>query len=170
MTDLMMDLETLGQTPQCPVISLGAVFFDIKTKQLGQSFYMCLDVNEQIKYGRRPDGDTLKWWMSQSGAAKKVFAEDAKPVRVVLEAFGQFYNSNKTKPFIWGNGSTFDVSIMEDLYRMYDIKVPWFFTKVMDQRTYKRFVAKGEKVQKSGVNHNALDDAISQATFVLKHL
>ena len=170
MSDLMIDLETLGQTPQCPVISLGAVFFDEKTKQLGPRFYACLDVNEQIKHGRRPDGDTLKWWMGQSGAAKKVFSEDAKPVTQVLNDFSLFYNANSIKSFVWGNGSTFDISIMEDIYRMYGVKIPWFFTKVMDQRTYKRFMGKGEKVQKSGVDHNALDDAVSQATYVLSHL
>ena len=53
---------------------------------------------------------------------------------------------------------------------MYGIACPWLFYNVMDVRTFKRFRAGNEKLQKSGVNHNALDDAVSQANFILKHL
>lgn len=169
MEDLMIDLETLGQTPNTPVISLGACFFDIKTGQIGNTFYMVMDVSEQIERGRKPDGSTLKWWMQQTDAAKKVFSEHAKPVDVVLGTFQQWYKQNNSKAKVWGNGSTFDISILEDMYRMYKIKCPWLFYNIMDLRTFKRFNGKGEKVMKSGVNHNALDDALSQAKYVIQH-
>lgn len=37
MNNLMLDLETMGNTPNSPVISIGAVFFDPKTGDLGAS-------------------------------------------------------------------------------------------------------------------------------------
>lgn len=172
MTDLMIDFETLGQDPSTCVISLGAVFFDPETGQKGPTFYMAFDIDEQIKRGRTITGDTLKWWFNQSNGAKKVFNEKAKPAKEVLELFAKWVlgqaTISKIKP--WGNGSTFDISIIEDMFRMYDIKCPWLYYNVYDLRTFKRFIANNEKVPKSvGVDHNALDDSINQANYVIEH-
>jgi exodeoxyribonuclease VIII len=172
MIDLMIDLETIGTDPTTTVISLGACFFDLETGKIGPTFYMALDVDEQLKKGRSLDGSTLKWWMGQSGAAKKVFNEKAKSADEVLRTFSTWVLANcqisKVKP--WGNGATFDISIMENMYRMYGIKCPWMYNSIMDLRTFRRFIANGDKVDKSsGVDHNALDDAINQANFVIRH-
>ncbi len=168
MNDCMTDLETLGTDPDCIVVSLGAVFFDLEKKVLGPTFYMIAEVDEQISRGRKPSGSTIKWWLQQSDAAKKVFHEQAKPMAVVLTTFVQWYKANNSKgAFVWGNGSTFDITILEDLFRDYKIPCPWGYNKAMDLRTFKRFVAKGEQVKKGGVNHHALDDAISQAQYVM---
>lgn len=170
MKDCMTDLETLGTTQDAVVISLGAVFFDIPTKTLGPTFYMVMDVNEQIARGRKPTGDTIKWWMGQQDAAKRVFHEQAKPTKVVLETFALWYKHNFAKgAFIWGNGSTFDISILENMYRDYGLPLPWGYNKAMDLRTFKRFEADGAQIPNTGVAHNALDDAIAQANYVMEH-
>lgn len=170
--DLMIDFETLGTDPQTTVISIGACFFDEATETIGPTFYMAFDVDGQIKDGRNITGSTLKWWMGQSGAAKKVFHEKAKPAKEVLELFSQWVLAQNTISKIqpWGNGSTFDISIIEDMFRMYNVKCPWIYYNVFDLRTFKRYVAGGAKVDKSeGVDHNALDDAINQAKYVIQH-
>lgn len=179
MKDLMIDLETLGSTPETPVISLGAVFFDLEKKLLGPTFYMALDVSEQIDRGRKPTGDTIKWWMSQSDAAKRVFHEKAQPAANVLKLFSDWYKtsgnlampvlSERARAYVWGNGATFDISIMEHILRDYAIELPWGYNKAMDVRTFKRFCTKGEQIKKSGVAHNALDDAISQANYIMEN-
>lgn len=170
MTDCMIDLETLGTDPDAPVMSLGAVFFDTNTKTLGPTFYLPIDVKEQIKRGRKPSGDTLQWWMGQTDAAKIVFKEQAKPTLFVLQTFAQWFKANGGKCFVWGNGSTFDISLMEDLFRMYGVECPWKYNKIQDLRTFKRFVAKGAQVPKPAVAHHALEDAKTQAQYVLDHL
>lgn len=170
MTDLMIDLETLGTNPDCPVISIGAVFFDVDSKQLGPTFYMALDVDEQIKRGRKVTGSTLKWWMGQADAAKRVFHEQAKPVPQVLTTLAQWFKNNNSKTHVWGNGATFDISILENMFEMYGIEIPWSFSKIMDLRTFKRFQAKGARVIIPGTAHNALDDAVGQAKYILEHL
>jgi exodeoxyribonuclease VIII len=171
MKDIMIDLETLGQNPDTCVISLGACVFDIETGEIGPTFYMALDVEEQMERGRSITADTLKWWMGQSGAAKKVFHEQAKSSQEVLQTFKLWVEAQGTVSKIrpWGNGSSFDISIMEDLLRMYKVKCPWLFYNVMDMRTFRRFVANNAKVEKTGTNHNALDDAKSQAQFCIDH-
>lgn len=171
MNDLMIDFETLGQTPDTIVISLGACFFDPMNNKIGPTFYMAFEVEDQIKKGRSITADTLKWWMGQSGAAKKVFNEKAKLPKEVLETFSQWVLANSSIKNVtpWGNGASFDISIIEDLFRDYDVKCPWLFYNVMDLRTFRKYVANNAKVEKLGTNHNALDDAVSQATFVNKH-
>lgn len=175
MNDLMIDLETLGTNPDAPIISIGAVFFDIEKKVLGPTFYMALDVNEQIKRGRKVTGDTLKFWMGQSDAAKKVFHEQAKAVPQVLHTFSEWIKANNPKVYVWGNGSTFDISMLENIYLMYEdvtsfkLAAPWGYNKIMDLRTFKRFKAPDKKVIVPGTAHNALDDAIGQANFVMEN-
>jgi DNA polymerase III epsilon subunit-like protein len=170
--DTMIDLETLGTNPDSPIVSIGAVFFDLANRSLGPTFYMALDVSEQIKRGRKPSGDTIKWWMSQSDAAKKVFHEKAQPAAAVLPTFQKWLRQFDLKkgPYVWGNGSTFDLSMLEDIFRCYDLPEPWGYNKAMDVRTYKRFLAGGAQIPNAGTAHNALDDAIAQAQYIIDHL
>ena len=172
--DLMLDLETLGTNPDCPVISIGAVLFEPETGKIRDTFYIVLDINEQIERGRKVTGDTLKWWMEQSEAAQKVFKDEAKPVDVALAAFLPWIRNaggtDVSNLKVWGNGATFDVAIMENLLQQYKTPIHWKFWNIMDLRTFKRFNSKGRSVEKTGVNHNALDDAIAQANFVIECL
>lgn len=172
MKDLMIDFETLGTGADAMVISLGAVFFDIETQQLGPTFYMAFDVEDQMKKGRVFTKSTLKWWLGQADAAKKVFHEQAKPTELVLKTFSDWVKSNGGKKYTrpWGNGATFDISIIESLFEQFGVECPWMYYNIMDLRTFRRFVANGTEVpKKEGTNHNALDDAKNQAKFVLDH-
>lgn len=177
--DLMIDLETLGTHTKAPIISIGAQFFDLEKGTLGESFYANLDIKDQIDTKVRfADASTLKWWMGQDGAAKKVFKDDAHATKEVLWAFatwilqtgGASKGAKATKKVnVWGNGSSFDITLMETLFADYGIPCPWLYYNVMDMRTFKRFVANGAKVVVDGVAHNALDDAKAQAEYCLKY-
>lgn len=165
---LMIDLETLGTDPDCPVISLGAVFFG--KEGLGETFEINLDTALQIDDGRRPSGDTIKWWMSQSDAAQKVFSEKSVDPKVALKKFKDFVVSNcdikKVKP--WGRGASFDIPILEDMFKQYRLEVPWLFWNIRCHRTFTEEVFSGKGIKREGVYHNALDDAIHQANIVIE--
>lgn len=171
MNDLMIDIETLSIKDTAAVISIGACFFDTKTKEIGAKFSMNLKLDEQLK-NRTVDADTLKWWFTQSDAAKRVFSEEALPTDIVLKTFAAWVLANarveEVRP--WGNGATFDISILENLFRQYNIDPPWVFWNVRDLRTFREYVAGNAKVTKLGIDHNALDDAMSQAKYVMEHV
>lgn len=172
MQDLMIDFETLGTGPNTIVISVGAQFFDLNTGEYGPTFYMAFDIEDQMKKGRVFTPSTLKWWMSQSNGAKKVFHEQAKPTKQILETFAAWCKSNCGKKYLkpWGNGATFDISIMESLFSDFELECPWLYYNVMDMRTFRRFIANDAKVPKEeGVNHHALDDAKNQIKFCMEH-
>lgn len=169
--ELMIDFETLGTNPDSVILSIGACFFDIN-KGIGQTFYQAVDIDNQIKDGRTISGDTLKWWMKQDKEAQKVFTDgNMMPIHSSLLSFAQFISKNNINKDVcpWGNGATFDISLAENLFKQYTIPCPWKYSNVTDFRTFKRFVAKGANMEASGVKHNALDDAIWQANYVIKY-
>ncbi len=170
--DIMIDLETLGINPDCPVISIGAAAFN--ETGIKETFEVNLDTTHQIDImSRKVTADTIKWWMSQEDAAKKVFKEATVHPEVGLKALVDWITAIKKKYKVkrihpWGNGSTFDISIMENLLSQYNVKIPWEFYNIMDFRTFKRFVYDGKDMSFQGVKHNALEDAKHQANIVIE--
>lgn len=168
---LMIDLETLGTAPNAPVLAIGAVFFAPATGALGEKFYADIDVEDAMRFGTM-SGSTFKWWMQQSDAAR---AAAIKGTMFAQEAFATFrkfiYDGCSSQRHLrpWGNGASFDISIMDYAFnRITGNPAPWNFWNVRDVRTIKEL---GElkspftgKLQ--GTAHNALDDAVFQAGYV----
>ena len=174
MEDIMVDIETLGTSMDCPVISIGAAYFNLEKKQIGDTFYAIFDVADQIDSRTRfADASTIKFWMYQENAAKSVFKEGAHSTKEVLQKFREWimtHAGSKAKATkkcqVWGNGAGFDINIIESLFKDYKVDCPWLYYNVMDLRTFKRFVGKGKKIEKLGTNHNALDDVVSQINYM----
>lgn len=166
MTHVMIDLETLGTTSRSAWISIGACIFDPATGVVDpNTFYRNVDWDSALK-GRNVTGDTLKWWMRQDPEAKEAVIHAGWPIEAVLTALAEWLPSDAV---VWGNGSSFDISMLEDSYNQYGIAVPWKYFNVLDVRTVKR-LAEGKvdcrNIPFNGVKHNALSDAIYQATYV----
>ncbi|EPR6562192.1 RecE family exodeoxyribonuclease, partial [Escherichia coli] len=64
---LMIDLETMGKNPDAPIISIGAIFFDPQTGDMGPEFSKTIDLETA---GGVIDRDTIKWWLKQSREAQ----------------------------------------------------------------------------------------------------
>ncbi|EOY7921887.1 3'-5' exoribonuclease, partial [Escherichia coli] len=64
---LMIDLETMGKNPDAPIISIGAIFFDPQTGEMGPEFSKTIDLETA---GGVIDRDTIKWWLKQSREAQ----------------------------------------------------------------------------------------------------
>lgn len=167
--DVMIDIETIGTHATAPVLSIGAVVFDRDKGPTQDTFYVEIDVSSAIK-GRDVSGDTLKWWMKQSEEARKQAFGGTESMEEVLTQLTTYlavvkgkYGSYK----VWGNGSSFDITILENLYQQYDMKVPWNFWDVRDCRTVEDISkVKRSSVKRKGTHHNALDDAIYQAQYI----
>jgi hypothetical protein len=180
MKDIMVDLETLGNTPGCVILSIGAVAFDPVEGVLSpDGFYNVLNTADCMDHYLSKDEETEKWWGRQSEEARQVLrdAEDAKtsvPLKLGLENFNTFvrqYGGQRTVR-VWGNGSDFDNAILAVAFKMAGIKPNWEFWNNRCYRTLKNHCP-GPKLERVGTYHNALDDARSQAIhlmdFVEKH-
>ncbi|EHB2472636.1 exonuclease, partial [Shigella flexneri] len=63
---LMIDLETMGKNPDAPIISIGAIFFDPQTGDMGPEFSKTIDLETA---GGVIDRDVIKRWLKQSREA-----------------------------------------------------------------------------------------------------
>lgn len=172
MKHIMLDLETLDTASSAVVISIGAVAFDPHTNALGDRFYLetVEDTAAQQARGRTISGSTVQWWMQQDVLAKRVFTTPSPDgaVRVstleALSRFGIFVERNGGRDAeIWGNGADFDNMILGSLYESFDIKRPWSYGRNRCFRTMRTLHGAPKHVERFGVHHNALDDAITQA-------
>ncbi len=173
----MLDLETLGVSPGCTILSIGAVVFDPKTMTLGEEFYVVINRFNSGTRGFVEDAETVKWWMEQSEEARAaVFGyPDTRTVREALEAFACFLVAvcpEKENRVVWGNGSAFDNAILAkgyDLVWGFRDSAPWPLDK--NNRCYRTVKAMYPEVaidRSSGTHHKALDDAKAQALHMMK--
>ncbi|NSZ73890.1 3'-5' exoribonuclease [Agrobacterium tumefaciens] len=167
-TDLMIDLETLGTAVNAPVVAIGAVFFNPETGELGETFDAAIDIEDAMRYGKA-SGSTIRWWLGQGEAARQKVIRGKHPAHLVFTKFHEFClrHGDSVKP--WGNGASFDISILEYAFgRIIERQAPWKFWNVCDCRTIKRLadglVDFDGKLE--GTAHTALDDAMHQARWV----
>ena len=161
-TDVMIDLETLDKVPTTVILSIGIVEFNPEKGAVDVERGLCLypDIQEQIDAGRTISASTLEWWMKQSDEARKsTFNVRRKSINETCETVRNFF-SFMDRPKAWGNGSVFDITIIENF--MEYTKVPWKFWDIMDTRTLHR-LHPFDKTKQGEIAHTALEDAIAQA-------
>ncbi|PBB41733.1 ATPase [Mesorhizobium sp. WSM3866] len=167
-THCMIDLETMGTAPNAPVVAIGAIYFDPDTGALGETFDAAIDLEDAVRYGR-VSGSTLKWWLNQGEAARQKVVRGRHSAQLVFEKFHEFCRKHGTGIKPWGNGSSFDITILEYAFgRILDKPAPWDFWNVRDCRTIKELAANGPQYTGTleGTAHTALDDATHQAKWV----
>lgn len=179
MKNVMLDLETMGSGSKAAIVSIGAVFFDPLTGDIGAEFYQVVSLNSSAHYGEL-DPSTVIWWMQQSEEARAVFKDESKTtLKAALESFSNWINehcdlNDKDKPeaVVWGNGATFDNVIMGNAYKATRLRQPWAFYNDRDVRTIVdlgrqlRGVDPKKDLELEGTAHNALDDAKFQVRYV----
>ena len=162
MTHVMIDLETLDTVSSTVVLSCGMVEFDPNTKKVDTKGGITLypSIQEQLDTGRTISESTFIWWMKQGDLAK---ADWLNARRLSLSDFGaelrkwfDFHQDLK----VWGNGSIFDIAILEHM--LDHTRIPWKFYNIRDTRTLWD-VHPFDSSKKGDVAHTALQDAIDQA-------
>jgi hypothetical protein len=170
--DVMIDLETLGRRPGCAILSIGAVEFS--SAGLGRELYVVVSRKDQALFDLtlHEDPDTLKWWASQTEAARQVLTDAEKDTAVSLSKALLQLNTflspiGYKRVKVWGNGADFDNAILSCLYGAVGAIPPWDFWNNRCYRTLKNLVP-GPKLRREGTYHNALDDAKSQALHAIE--
>jgi len=162
MKHVMVDIETMGTSPNAPVLSVGAVIFD--ANGLGEEFYSECSLKSAFNRGSKPDPDTIAFWMNQEDAPRKKLA-NAKGKNVdMLNAFCEFFPEDAT---FWGNGAAFDNVLLREALRREGLHAPWKFWNDRCYRTVKNMF-NDVKIKRVGTHHNALDDAKSQALHLIE--
>lgn len=174
--NVMVDLETMGKKHNAPIVAIGAVVFDPATGSIGESFYKVVYLESSVNWGAVIDPSTVIWWLKQSSEARSAIVnDDAIPLQDALLQFREFVSDNvaggSKKAQVWGNGASFDNSILRSSYDCIAEDYPWEYWNDRDVRT---MVELGQAISFDpkttipfeGSRHNALADAIHQARYV----
>lgn len=179
MNNAMLDLETMGSGPNAAIVAIGAVMFDIDTRQIGDTFYEVIDLESSVSTGGVIDASTVQWWLQQSDDARKAIdgTRPSIPMDRALIRFKKWLTvwptydvyKNGYTGCIWGNGAAFDNVILASAYRRRGMPIPWSHWNDRCYRTVKA-LHRHVKLERVGTHHNALDDAISQANHLIAML
>lgn len=171
MLDVMLDLETMGNTPQAAIVAIGAVEFDPDEGTVGERFYCAVDLESSVHTGCVMDPSTVLWWLRQGEDARQAIAHGGDPLPLALIEFGAWMGKRGgvDDVRVWGNGAAFDNVILASAYRTAGITQPW---RHWNDRCYRTLKAQHRdvKMERVGVHHNAADDAESQARHLVAML
>lgn len=166
--ECMVDLETLGNGNNAVILSIGACKFQPSGQGVpidtGHRFERFVDPQTCVDAGLQMDASTIMWWMEpERGEARDLMAKrqetDAISLGDALWEFSKWLGSDMP---VWGNGATFDNVILRNAFKAVGIECPWKFWNDRCYRTVKN-MAPSVKMQRKGVYHSALWDAVSQA-------
>lgn len=173
-----LDLETLGTSPDSVILAIGAVAVCEATGERRKFYSICnAGFNAQPRRGVSPS--TLNWWQAQNEAAREVLDLASKPdapmLPTVLEQLTHWIGELGLTHdvYVWGNGASFDVAMLEHAYKQISDFVPWDFRKTRDMRTLYDITLRLQldiDVPRVGVHHNALADAEFQANVIMESL
>lgn len=166
--DIMIDIESLDTSPNCVILTIGAVRFDPKGDGIVEKLSLRPMIEEQTeKFGRTIDEDTVRWWSTQSADAQEESMGDHDRIPF-KDAMAELYKFCWNRKGIWSHGLSFDVVAMESAWRQLEMKCPWPYFSVRDTRTLFDITGVSTKDKKyaTKTTHKAVEDAEHQAIVV----
>lgn len=186
MTDLSIDIETLGRAPTSAPLSIGWARFD-RLATIGKiidSGLIHVNLDSCLALGLTIDGPTLQWWMGQSEKARAaLFAPPGQrpdSLQVALLKLDEIVEGHfrpdgvrERCEKIWTKGPNFDAAILENAYfklasagllRLRH-SAPWRYNDSRDVRTI-MMAARITDAGRPENSHNAWEDAVAQAVIV----
>jgi len=156
-------METMAVTPNAVVLSLGAVHFNPYGSGYSDKIYFRVSIDDQDSLGREVDPATIEWWGRQDPAImEEAFSPDNRIS--LVDAMDQFHKFAWGCDRFWSHGATFDLVMLENIYRQLNKPLPWNYWQLRDTRTL--FDLGFDPDMPTGSKHDALQDAIRQAAGV----
>ena len=172
--NIMIDIETLGGTPDGVILSIGAVRFD--DKSIFDDFYVNVTIQSCLDVGMKIDPKTIEWWFGQSDAARSALFVDTISITDAMNRLREWFKKSADKKIVWANGAAFDLAIVRRAFDLTGVGCPFHWGNEMCMRPIRRIgymlgrdYSKDKKT--GGVTlHNALEDARLQAKYVMEVL
>lgn len=170
----MIDLEALGHSHDCIVVSAGIVKFNLMNGNILDKKYWELNLKEQKRIGRTIDVTTVQWWALQSENTRKALSNRGRTdVFKFLHELREFI---KEPGYYWAKGTNYDLAILENLNSHFNTSEYsqgrlFKYSKWCDARVMyllDKEIVKLNRPSHSDEGHNALADAEFQTKVVCK--
>jgi len=169
---IMIDIETTGLRPGCHVLSIGAVFFNLD-EGVSQDKRFYERIFFEHRFGLDTDPETMLWWKDQP---KEVRDEAFGGTELPRNVIGRFLNfllkgkDNGAERQLFSNHAQFDFPILEAYMEKFFLGDAWSHREINCYYTLANQIKRIAKPRFEGKKHNALDDAINQATHCVELL
>lgn len=165
---VFLDLETMSLENDASIISIGAVFGDLRTGEIKDTFYQNVDLQSCVELGLHIGEGVVEWWGKQSKEARKALDKNQVSITVACDLLREWWKGLPGKiSGVYGNGLGFDNIILTNAFNAAEIKTPWHWTQNRDLPTLVSLDDSGLKksIKFEGEKHNALDDAKHQFVY-----
>lgn len=163
---LMIDIETLNTETDSVVTEIGYAFFkgDGNHPPIASGSYN-LNVQDQLDKGRSISSDTLNFWIQTDSDSLRSYLSykdrNRDNKQILQDLINKLNNiTDVSKVEVWTKGIDFDLPILKDLFKTYDLEYPFSFRNHRDFRTFAKIHP--EIVHKTKNTHNALYDCLNQ--------
>lgn len=166
--EIMFDLETMSTRFDAAIVSIGACKWD--ADGVHDTFYGAISLADSLRYGLHKDPDTVDWWKRQPVEATLAWAKGGRPLEEVLREFVAWCgpDAKDVNWYCWG--LNFDIPILATSLEKVGIAKPWGYWNLRCARTIHALFDTGKIAKREGVYHNAKDDAVTQATELIRIL
>ena len=163
MTDLMVDIETLGTDYSAVITQIGACQFDRLTGVVAETLLVNVSIQDCLNHGLTVNGGALKFWFEQP---QQHYTFLANPVPL-SKALQQLREIAAPADAIWAH-ATFDFPILAHACRAIGQGMFTSYIKLHDIRTLvtlAKWVRGTEPYQRHEKDHNALNDCLYQVKY-----
>lgn len=116
-SNVMLDLETMGNGPDAAIVAIGAVTFDLAACEIGPAYYNRITLKSAVQLGGVIDASTVAWWMQQSDEARQeIYRPGGVTLSDALRSFTVWVAEHTYDAEMWGNGASFDNVILRSAY------------------------------------------------------
>lgn len=158
----MIDVETIGSTPDSLILSYGFVPFN-SDREIGPKFLKKIILDDAMKYGVIT-ADTLQWWTKQSFEQFSDLVNSGntttKEALLVLKDMCEYYMDDNFK--VWANGPDFDLEMIENKLHKLNMPMVWLPWNQRCVRTIKSIDPCLAKTFINPEKHNPIADCIVQ--------
>lgn len=164
-TDIMLDIETLGNEGKFIVTEVALVPFCIeynKIAPIDKCFQMSISIEDQQKKGFKESHETVKWWINTNKGKYLSFYESKTPVTLFADELTYYLSELGDNIRFWAT-AVLDYQGISNLFDSVGAKNPIPYNKRLCARTIRNVhdMIYGECYTNTNT-HNAIDDCINQ--------
>lgn len=162
---LVIDLETMGTTPGCEILEIGACAFGGPGP--ASRFSVLIGTPEVQRRG--VTAPTVEWWKQQEFYLPDIARAEGVPALHALLRFQGWFTAVADKDTrVWGNSPSFDCAILREAFEYRGLQAPWDFRMERDVRTLRDCLPLMPILHPREVlpKHRALMDAMYEAAWV----